>query len=244
MLEGLYTAASGMEAQQERLDALSNDLANVSTTGYQATEVGFNDLLYSPGGVASGSSVATGAGAAASIIGHSQLQGALQQTNRPLDVAIIGEGYIEVRRPDGTIGLTRNGVLEVNAQGQLTNQEGMPLVPAITLPPGIDLAKVTIGSDGTVIAGRATVGKIALVTVPAPDKLLADGDSMFSANAASGPIRASAGATLQQGALESSNVDIAQTMVAMIDTQQSYSLASRAIQFQDQMLQIANQVKR
>jgi len=239
MLEGLYTAASGMEAQQERLDALSNDLANVSTTGYQATEVGFNDLLYSPGGVASGSSVATGAGAAASIIGRSQLQGALQQTNRPLDVAIIGEGYIEVRRPDGTIGLTRNGVLEVNAQGQLTNQEGMPLVPAITLPPGIDLAKVTIGSDGT-----ATVGKIALVTVPAPDKLLADGDSMFSANAASGPIRASAGATLQQGALESSNVDIAQTMVAMIDTQQSYSLASRAIQFQDQMLQIANQVKR
>ena len=244
MLEGLYTAASGMEAQQERLDALSNDLANISTTGYQATEVGFNDLLYSPGGVASGSSVSTGAGAAASIVGRSQLQGSLEQTNRPLDVAIIGEGYIEVRRPDGTIGLTRNGALEVNAQGQLTNQQGMPLVPPITLPRGIDLANVTIGSDGTVKAGSAAVGKIAIVTVPAPDKLLPDGDSMFSATAASGPIRAAAGATLQQGTLESSNVDMAQTMVAMIDTQQSYSLASRAIQFQDQMLQIANQVKR
>ena len=120
MLDGLYAAASGMQAQQTALDAIANDLANESTPGYQATKVGFHDLLYASGGASSGSTVATGAGAAAAIIGRSQLQGSMQQTGQPLDVAILGPGYIEVRRPDGTIGLTRNGVLQLNAQRRLT----------------------------------------------------------------------------------------------------------------------------
>ena len=108
MLEGLYSAAAGMETQQEQLDALSNDISNMSTPGYQATRVGFHDLLYSSAGIGgSGTTVATGAGSASDIIGRSQVEGALQPTGRALDVAVLGEGYIEVRRPDGTMGLTR-----------------------------------------------------------------------------------------------------------------------------------------
>lgn len=244
MLEGLYSAASGMAAQQTRLDAITNDLSNVSTTGYQSTIVGFNDLLYSSGGASSGSTVATGAGAAAQVIGRSQLQGAIQDTGLPLDVAIEGEGYLEVRRPDGTIGLTRNGSLQTDAAGRVTTKDGLLLQPPITIPSGVSLKDVTIDSDGTVHAGARRLGTMTIVTVAAPDRLLADGDSLFSATAASGPIRPATGSTLRQGALEGSNVDIADAMVDMMDAQRSYSLASKAIQFQDQVLQIANQVKR
>src|ERR1700761_3394083 len=101
MLEGLYSAASGMEAQQQQFDAISNDMANMDTPGYQSTVVGFHDLLYSNG--AYGSPVPPGAGAAASIVGRDQTQGAINTTNRQLDVAIQGPGYLEVRRPDGSI---------------------------------------------------------------------------------------------------------------------------------------------
>jgi flagellar basal-body rod protein FlgG len=244
MLEGLYMAATGMEAQQEQLDALANDMANSSTPGYQAVRVGFHDLLYTTGGKATGSTVVTGAGAAAQTIGRSQLQGSIQRTNQPLDVAIVGEGYIEVRRPDGTIGLTRNGVLQTDAQGHLTTNVGMLLEPPITLPQGVKPDQVTIGPDGTVATGTRKLGKISLVTVPAPDQLLADGDGVFSATAASGAIRQATGVTLQQGAVEASNVDIAQTMVGMIDAQTGYSMSSKAVNFEDQMLSIANQIKR
>ncbi len=244
MLDGLYSAASGMAAQQQQLDALANDLANMSTPGYQATRVGFHDLLYTSSGPSNGSTVATGAGSAAEAIGRSQLQGAIQSTSQPLDVAIAGEGYLEVRRPDGTIGLTRNGVLQVDAQGRLTTNLGMPLQPPIAIPRGISPDQVKIGPDGTVQVGARRLGKISIVTVPAPDRLLADGDSVVSATAASGAIRPATGATLQQGALEGSNVDVASAMVEMIDAQKGYSMASKAIQDQDQMLQIANQIKR
>jgi flagellar basal-body rod protein FlgG len=241
MLEGLYSAASGMEAQQQQFDAISNDLANVDTPGYQSAIVGFHDLLYSNGGYAG--NVPTGAGAAARIVGRSQAEGPIQQTGRPLDVAIQGNGYIEVRRPDGTIGLTRNGSLELTAQRQLTNQQGMPLQPPITIPAGVPLSEVSIAADGTVTAAGRQVGKIQLVTVPSPDNLTPDGDSMFSANAASGGIVSATGATLQQGALEGSNVDMAKAMATLMTAQRTYAMDSSAIQDQDQMLQIANQIK-
>jgi len=240
MLGGLYAAAAGMEAQQQQLDAISNDLANESTPGYQAVRVGFHDLLYSSGGASSGSTVATGAGAAAALVGRSQTQGSIQETGQPLDVAIQGPGYIEVRRPDGTIGLTRNGVLQLDAQGRLTTALGMPLQPPITVPSGVSPSQVSIDSSGNVTVGTRKLGQISLVNVPAPDQLLADGDSVFSTTAASGAIRRATGATVQQGALEASNVDTSQELVDMIDTQNNYSMASKAIQFQDQMLQIAN----
>src|SRR5579864_9130812 len=108
MLEGLYAAASGMEAQQQRLDALSNDIANVDTPGYQSEMLGFYDLLYSTAGSSEGTTVPTGAGAAAQYMGRSQLAGPIAPTNQPLDIAIIGDGFLQFKRPDGTIGLTRN----------------------------------------------------------------------------------------------------------------------------------------
>jgi flagellar basal-body rod protein FlgG len=241
MLEGLYAAASGMEAQQQQFDAISNDLSNVDTPGYQSEILGFHDLLYSNGGYAG--NVPTGAGAAARVVGRSQVQGAIQQTGRPLDVAIQGNGYIEVRRPDGTIGLTRNGVLEMTATGQLTNQEGMPLQPPITIPGGIQPSDVTIAASGTVSANGRQLGRIQLVTVPSPDNLTPVGDSTFTANAASGPIVPATGATLQQGSLEASNVDMAQAMSQLVTAQRTYAMDSSAIRDQDQMLQIANEIK-
>jgi flagellar basal-body rod protein FlgG len=244
MLDGLYAAAAGMQSQQTQIDAVANDLANESTPGYQATQVGFHDLLYTSGGVSSGSRVATGAGAASSIIGRSQIQGSLQPTGQPLDVAIQGPGYIEVRRPDGSVGLTRNGVLELNANRQLTTSVGMPLQPPITIPSGVDVSQVKIDPNGTVNAGGRTVGRISLVDVPAPDKLLADGNSIFSPTAASGAVRRAAGTTVQQGSIEASNVDAATAMSTMLTTQRAYSMDSKAIQYQDQMAQIANQVKK
>lgn len=241
MLEGLYSAASGMEAQQHQFDAISNDMANLDTPGYQSTIVGFQDLLYSNGGY--GSTVATGAGSASQIIGRDQTQGAMQQTGQPLDVAVQGEGFIEVRRFDGTIGLTRNGRLEINAKRQLTNQQGMLVQPPITIPAGVSTDEVKIQSDGTVQAQGKQLGKIALVTVPAPDGLVADGDSIFSATAASGAIRAAKSAALQQGALEGSNVSMGAEMSKMATAQQEYAMGSQAIQYQAQMLSIANQIK-
>ncbi len=244
MLQGLLSAASGMEAQQQQLDAAANDIANVSTPGYQAEQIGFHDLLYTSGGSASGSTVATGAGAAAAVVGRDQTEGPIQQTGQPLNVAIVGAGFIEVRRPDGTIGLTRNGTLQTDAQGRLTTNVGMPVVPPITIPPGVPADQVKIDPNGTVRLGARTLGRISIVTVPAPSGLLASGDSTYSATAASGAIRAATGSTLQQGSLESSNVDLASAMAEMVQAEQGYDLASKAIQYQDQMLQIANQVKR
>ena len=245
MLQGLYAAASGMEAQQNQFNAIANDMANINTTGYQATQVGFQDLLYSGGGNSSGSpEIATGTGSASAIVGRSDAQGAIQTTGRSLDVAIQGPGYLQVRRDDGSTGLTRNGALQVNAQGEITNQDGNPLVPPLKLPKGTDVNSVKIEPDGQVISGSKTIGKISLVNVPAPNQLQPDGDSMFTVTSGSGATRPATGSSLQQGALEGSNVDVAQDMTEMISAQRSYQMASQAIQYQDQMLQIANQIKK
>jgi flagellar basal-body rod protein FlgG len=241
MLEGLYSAASGMEAQQQQFDAISNDMSNLDTPGYQSTIVGFHDLLYSNGSY--GSNVATGAGAAAGIVGHDQTQGAINKTGQPLDVAIQGEGFIEVRRFDGSIGLTRNGKLELGAKRQLTTQQGMLVQPPITIPSGVPVDQVMIASDGTVSAAGKKLGKISLADVPAPDGLIADGNGVFSATAASGAIRTATNTTLQQGALEGSNVNLGDEMAKMMTAQQEYAMGSQAIEYQNQMLSIANQIK-
>jgi flagellar basal-body rod protein FlgG len=245
VLQGLYAAASGMEAQQNQFNAISNDMANLDTPGYQATQMGFQDLLYSGAGSASGSpSIATGTGSESAIVGRSSAQGAIQNTGRSLDVAISGPGYLQVRRNDGSIGLTRNGALQVNAQGEITNQEGNPLVPPLKLPKGTDANNIKIEPNGQVISGSRTIGKIALVNVPAPNQLQPDGSSLFSVTAGSGATRPATGSTIQQGALEGSNVDVAQDMSLMINAQRSYEMASKAVEYQDQMLQIANQIKK
>ncbi|HWD76880.1 MAG TPA: flagellar hook-basal body protein [Solirubrobacteraceae bacterium] len=244
MLQGLYAAASGMEAQQNQFDAISNDLANLNTPGYQAAQVGFQDLLYSGAGSASGTTIATGTGAASSIVGRSQAQGALQSTGNPLDVAINGPGYLQVRRSDGTVGLTRNGSLQVDAQGQITDQSGDPLVPPVTVPKGVNTTDLRIAANGTVTTGTRTLGRIAIVDVPAPSQLQPDGTSLFSVTAGSGATRPATGSTLQQGALEGSNVDMGQAMSDMIGAERNYQMSSQAINYQDQMLQIADQIKK
>ncbi|HLH67238.1 MAG TPA: flagellar basal-body rod protein FlgF [Solirubrobacteraceae bacterium] len=249
MLQGLYAAASGMEAQQNQFDALSNDLANLNTPGYQATEVGFQDLLYSTAGpAASGTNVPTGTGAAAWIVGRSQAQGSLQNTGDPFDVAIQGEGFLQVRRPDGSTALTRNGSLEVNASGELTDQMGNPVLGAggqpIRLPQGFDSREMKILPDGEVLAGTQSVGRIQIVSVPAPDQLVPDGDSLFSVTAGSGAARPVAGSTLQQGMLEGSNVDVGAVMSELVASERTYQLSSQAVQYQDQMLQIADQLRK
>jgi flagellar basal-body rod protein FlgG len=241
MLEGLYTAAAGMAAQQQRMDALSNDVANTNTAGYKRVRVGFRDLVYQadgPGGVR------TGSGAAAAQIGRGYEQGALQQTGQPFDLAIQGDGYFQVRRSDtGQVALSRNGSFQVDASGQLVTAQGDALVPPIRLPRGVDPTSVEIGQDGTVTSGGRRLGQIQLVTVPAPTGLAAAGNSLYSVTAASGGVRRATAATLQQGAVESSNVDLADAMVDMMDAQRSYSMASKAIHMQDQMMEIANGVK-
>ena len=241
MLEGLYAAASGMEAQQQQLDSIGNDLANASTTGYKAERVGFRELLYNQVDIA-GTTTTQGAGAAAQSIGRNQAQGSIQSTGDPLDLAITGPGYFTVKRADGTVALTRDGSFQVNANGQLTTAEGNLLDPPITLPKGASPSEVAIGPDGTVRVGTHTVGKIALVTVASPDHLLAAGGNLFTSRSSSGTPRPSAGATIQQGALEGSNVDVGNDMVQMIGAQRSYQLESSAIQTENQMLSIANQL--
>jgi flagellar basal-body rod protein FlgG len=246
MLEGLYSAAAGMAAQQERIDGVSNDLANVSTTGYKHVRVGFRDLLYSAQGPAAGKGVKAGAGAAAAIVGRGQQQGPLQTTGQPLDVAIAGQGFIEVRRPDGSTALTRDGNLRLDASGRLTTADGDLVQPPITVPKGTSPDDISIAADGTVSAGNRALGRIRLVTVPAPDGLQPLGGNLFAASAASGAVQpvANNDATLRQGMLEGSNVDVGDAMVELIDAQRGYQLASKAIQMQDQMLEVANQVKR
>jgi len=244
MLQGLYAAASGMEAQQNQFNAISNDLANLNTPGYQSTEVGFSDLLYSGAGSASGTTMATGTGAASSIIGRSQTEGALDTTGQPLDVAISGEGFLQVRRNDGSIGLTRDGTLQTNSQGEITDTQGNPLVPSIKLPTGDSPADVTIDPNGNVSSKGQKLGTIAIVNVPAPDQLQPNGDNTYSVTAGSGATRAATGSTLQQGALEGSNVDANAAMTDMINAQRTYQMASQAIQYQSQMLQIADTLKK
>jgi flagellar basal-body rod protein FlgG len=245
MLEGLNTAAAGMAAQQQRLDAVANDLANANTTGYKHQRVGFRDLVYTQAGRSSAQGVHTGAGAAAVDSGRSFGQGVLQRTDRPLDVAIQGEGFLRIKLPDGRDALTRDGGLHVDGAGNLTTSTGALVQPAIEVPTGVDENDVSIGNDGTVLAAGRRIGRLDVVTVRSQAGLLSAGDNAFIATAASGPaIAAPRATTLTQGALESSNTDLAEAMVAMIESQRAYQLTSKAITTADEMMGIANQVKR
>jgi flagellar basal-body rod protein FlgG len=239
VLDGLYTAAAGMAAQERRLDAVSNDIANTNTAGYKHVRVGFRDLNYQADGP---TGVRTGAGAAAVQLGRGTEQGSLQQTGNPFDLAIQGDGYFQVRRADGQVALTRNGAFNVNSLGQLVNGNGERMVPGVTIPRGIDPSTVAIAKDGTITAAGRTLGRIQIVTVPAPNGLAPAGDSNYLVTAASGAPRRATG-TLTQGMLEASNVNLADAMVDMMDAQRSYAMASKAIHMQDQMMEIANGLK-
>jgi flagellar basal-body rod protein FlgG len=245
MLSGLNTAAAGMAAQQQRMDAVANDLANANTTGYKHQRVGFRDLVYEQAGRSSAQGVRTGSGAAAVDAGRAFAQGVLQRTDRTLDVAIQGEGFLRVRLADGREALTRDGGLHVDGARQLVTSTGALVQPAIKIPEGVAEDRISIGPDGTVTANNQRVGKLDIVTVRSTQGLLSAGDNGFITTAASGPtVAAPQGTVLTQGALESSNTDMAEAMVAMIESQRAFQLASKAITTADEMMGIANQVKR
>ena len=239
----MYSAAAGMAAQQQRLDALSNDLANVNTTGYKGVRLAFRDLMYTPSGPGGAAGVRSGAGAAAVDLGRTDGQGSLVASQNPFDVAIKGRGFLAVRDARGRVALTRDGALQRRPDGRLTTSNGE--LTGVTIPRNVADDRVTIAPNGTVNVDRRPIGRLRLVDVAAPNHLRAEGDNLFLPTAQSGrPVAAGAGTAVQQHALESSNVDMADTMSDLIDGQRAYELASKAVTTQDQLLEIANQVKK
>src|SRR3954466_11352685 len=245
MLEGLRTAAAGMQAQQQKLDAVANDLANANTNGYKRLRVGFSDLLYERGGRPTTSDNARlGTGARVVQGGRAFEQGALRQTGVMTDVGIEGQGFIKVKLSDGRDALTRDGDLHVDGNGRLITSFG-GTVGNVTIPKGTEDSQIAIQTDGTVMAAGRNVGRIELVNVRSPQKLESVGDNAFVTTARSGnAVAAPASTRLKQGTLEGSNVDMSQAMTDMIEVQRTYQMTSKAIQAADQMMEIANGVKR
>ncbi len=242
MLEGLYAAASGMEAQQQQLDAIGNDLANASTTGYKAERVGFRDLLYNQVDLA-GTTTTQGAGAAAQTIGRNQAQGSIQSTGNPLDVAIEGPGFFTVKRPNGTVALTRDGSLAGQRPGAAHHRRRQPARSADHAAPG----RLAQRSRDRLRRHRerrdqddrqALTRHRRLARPPARRRRQPVlGDRRLRSPPADLPAPPS-----KQGALEGSNVDVGNDMVQMMGAQRSYQLESSAIQTENQMLSIANQL--
>ena len=236
MPDGIWAAAAGMQAQQTRIDFLSNDIANLNTTGYKAQRLAFRDLLYSPE-----QGVPVGAGSALTNLGMTGEAGALQQSDDPLALALQGPGFFQVERADGTVALTRDGGFGLDANGDLVTSTGERLQPPLRLPKGTQPADVSIAGDGTVTVGGKKLGQISVVDVPAAGGLRSLGDNLYAPTAASGaPVPSKT--QIQQGATEASNVDLSTTMSELIDAQRSYELASRAIKTQDELLDVANQI--
>jgi flagellar basal-body rod protein FlgG len=243
VLEGLYSAAAGMAAQQQRMDALANDVANVNTSGYKHVRTGFRDLVYGQQSRGAAATVTGGSGSAAEIIGRSFEQGPLRQTGQPLDVALEGPGFLQVQTPQGQTALTRDGALRVTNTGQLVTSAGAQVVPAINFPAGTNMGEITVARDGTISASGQVIGQLVAVDVTAPQALTSIGDNLFVANAQSGAPR-NVPTTFAGGYLEASNVQLADAMVDMMDSQRAFELASKAIRQQDDMMGIANGIRR
>lgn len=260
MIRSLWIAKTGMEAQQTQLDAISNNLANVSTNGYKKSHAVFEDLMYQNLRQAGGNSseqtvlptgLQMGLGTRAVATARSFAQGNLQQSTNPLDVAVKGNGFFQVQMPDGTTGYTRDGSFQVSSQGQLVTNNGYVVNPGITIP--TNAQSVTIGADGTVsvaIPGQATpqtIGQLQLANFVNPAGLEPKGQNIYAETAASGtPTAGTPGANgmgqLQQGFVETSNVNVVEELVSMIQTQRAYELNSKAISTSDQMLQKLGQL--
>ncbi len=260
MMKSLWIAKTGLTAQQSQLDVISNNLANVGTSGFKRSRAVFEDLMYqttrAPGAmssqqtqVATGMQVGTGVRAVATERLFSQ--GNLQQTSNPKDVAINGSGFLQVLLPDGSNGYTRDGSLQVNAEGLLVTASGYPVQPAVTVP--ANSTNMTIGSDGTVTIQPAgsnqvtQVGSLTLVQFANPAGLESRGENMFAETPSSGaPNTVTPGVNgagvLMQGYVETSNVNVVEELVSMIQTQRAYEINSKAINTADQMLQRLGQL--
>lgn len=262
MMRALYSAASGMEAQQFAMDTVSNNLANVNTTGFRRNEARFQDLVYqemrAPGSPVGASVVPVGQDVGLGVkVGSSEkifTQGNLQQTDNPLDVAIQGDGFFQVTMPDGTTAYTRDGSFKRDANGAIVTADGYFLQPQITIPQNAQ--NLSIGEDGTVTAlvpgsnVPQQLGQIQVARFINPAGLSPlGGQNLYTQTAASGaPIVTQAGingaGTLQGGYLENSNVQVVQEIVNMIVSQRAFEANSKSITASDEMLQTANQIIR
>ena len=261
MLRSLWIAKTGMEGQQTKLDAISNNLANVGTNGYKRSGVVFEDLMYQnlrPSGSASSeqsqlpTGLQVGLGVRAAGTTRSFSQGNLQQTGNNYDIAIKGNGFFQIQMPDGTTGYTRDGAFQVSATGQLVTTNGYVLQPGITIP--ANALSVTVGNHPVVqvttpgnTAAPQTVGTVQLANFVNPAGLEPLGQNLYAETAASGTPNAGAPnanglGALQQGFVEGSNVNVVEELVSMIATQRAYELNSKAIQTSDQMLQRLGQL--
>ena len=259
MHASLWVSKSGLSAQDLKLNTISNNLANVSTTGFKRDKAVFQDLLYQvdrqPGGqssenteLPSGLQLGTGVRTVATQKQHTQ--GNLEVTGQALDMAIDGRGFFQVLMPDGQIHYTRDGSFQLNANGQIVTSTGMPLEPAIQIPEGV--SAITIGTDGVVsVVDAATgtqtqVGNIQLADFINPSGLEAMGGNLFRETVASGAARQAAPdadglGPVVQSALEGSNVNVVEELVNMIETQRAYEMNSKVIAAVDQMLQFVGQ---
>jgi len=258
MTSALWIAKTGLDAQQTRLAVISNNLANVNTMGYKRSRAVFEDLLYQnirqvgansseTTELPSGLLIGTGVRTVATEKIHSQ--GNMVLTEKSLDVAIKGRGYLQVLRPDGSTGYTRDGELQLSAEGQLVTANGMEIQPAITIPQ--DALAINISIDGIVSVNLSTsatpqqVGQLQIADFTNPTGLQPIGDNLYLESAASGAPVVGVPATnglgeLLQGSLESSNVNVVKEMVDMIEAQRAYEINSKAISTADQMLQYLN----
>ena len=255
----LHVARTGLDAQQERMQVIANNIANVNTTGFKRDRANFQTLAYQymtqPGATSSGDDKYTqgsalGTGVKMTGTSRSDAQGSLNQTGNALDVAIQGNGFFQIQQPDGTTAYTRDGNFSLTAEGQIVTDDGRALVPNIQVPQGA--TNITIGADGTVsatVAGstEATqLGKIQLASFVNPTGLKSIGDNLLTETQASGaPQVGDAGTegrgSIEQGALEASNVNVVEELVDMIETQRAYEVNSKMIKATDEMLQFANQ---
>ena len=255
MIRSLWISKTGLDAQQTQMDVVANNLANVSTTGFKRSRAVFEDLLYQtlrqPGAQSSQqtqlpSGLQVGTGVKPVATERIFTQGNLQQTGNSKDVAIQGQGFFQVLLPDGTTGYTRDGSFQTDAQGQLVTSSGYIVQPAITIP--ANAQSITIGRDGTVSvtqpgsANAVQVGTLQLANFVNVAGLQSMGENIYVETASSGTASTSTPGTngvgvLNQGYVETSNVNVVEELVNMIQTQRAYEINSKAIQTSDQMLQ-------
>jgi flagellar basal-body rod protein FlgG len=260
MLRALYSAAAGMQSQQMNLDVISNNLANSNTTGYKATKLEFQDLLYQnsreagaqqAGGNMLPASLQVGQGSVPVATERSFAQGDLTQTGNNLDIAIQGQGFFEVQMPDGTLAYTRDGSFQTDASGRIVTSDGYPVQGGFAPVPA-GTTGITITSNGTATyttSSGNTTAQIQIARFINPGGLDAVGHNLYTETPASGtPELGTPGQSgygqLQQGSLELSNVSVVQEMVNLIMAQRAYEVNSKAVQAADEMMQESNNLER
>lgn len=262
MIRSLFIAATGMEAQKLNIDVISNNLANVNTTGFKKSRADFQDLIYqtlkAPGtasaeGAQTPTGIQIGLGVRPVAVQKIFQQGDFANTANSLDLGIEGDGFFQILMPDGTIGYSRAGAFKLDSEGRIVNSEGYQLDPSITVP--ANTLSISVGTDGRITvlqAGNNTpveIGQIELARFTNSGGLIAMGKNLFAVSASSGePTTGTPGSeglgTIAQGFLEMSNVNVVEEMVNMIISQRAYEVSSKAVQTSDEMLQLVNNLRR